>query len=424
MSSTLLFGVDRFKRWEVRCSHHHYLLHILRLFIPILSSSASWHTQMLSDASAATVPDWSTPSISTPSRCDGDRFNDQMQAAMQRLVKEWGGPAQYLQAHLNGIPAKNEFARWLFKTFPLADDTLFQNHMNIDAVDDETRTSKAALCYHVAALGYDEKCSIRPPPEAVTCLLLADQYLVDGFITSSDPLLILPKPELGVDTDLVRLWVPPAGESVLGVQTVGYLKGMARTTTLLSMLHLVMIDDLPLATLNPKLFSSVLRIRAHFMPQRSRVDEALKNMKISTRGSIRKGPNLFTIVGIINNLSTVGYTDYPAFMKSWNAQSGKSFEVKGQKAVSLKLILEMMPTSVLEMIMRHISKLGFVNSCISDDNMSSKKTYPGYQFRGSGGRVRYQSNNRNVFIYMCIYTNICIYMHIYMHIHICIYIDT
>ena len=74
------------------------------------------------------------------------------------------------------------------------------------------------------------------------------------------------------------------------------LAGLARTSSLLCILHVAMKEDWNLDEVAPALHKSLASgISAHCIMCASKVDEAMLNMKISLRGSLRKSVNLVQV---------------------------------------------------------------------------------------------------------------------------------
>ncbi|CAK9028727.1 unnamed protein product [Durusdinium trenchii] len=152
-------------------------------------------------------------------------------------------------------------------------------------------------------------------------------------------------------------------------------------TTLLMLLH--RCKALGLNGSSPglaPLWSSVTRIWVHCMESSNRIDEALTNMKLSSRGSLRKANNLIQLVFMLQNLKSLGLSDSSAFVQRWNKMSSKTFQIVGRKASALKLLLEQTPQSVLTLILDHVNMHGWESCVWSDDNLGSKKIFSGFQF--------------------------------------------
>ena len=97
--------------------------------------------------------------------------------------------------------------------------------------------------FHPASLGWSASASTKPLPypKQKTLLALADEFLAHSFLTAEEPL---------------RVWVPP---DVGGDFCLHFVKGMARTCSLLCLLDLVS----RMKTGQHDLFCELVGIRVH-----------------------------------------------------------------------------------------------------------------------------------------------------------------
>ena len=210
--------------------------------------------------------------------------------------------------------------------------------------------STPATVVHAAALGFDSDCSLKPPPGRDLFKQLSEHILQDGFLTSGEPLLVVqsrPEPE-GPDgashaTTLKAPWPSQGPGPSLAATSLGYLKGMARVTTTLVIIHRAWKLNLDMRVAPQKLCDSILTIYVHHVEQASKLDEALQNMKLSARGSIRKKTNLIQIVMMVSKLQTFGMSDFIVFVKKWNGMAVRSDQLIGRRAVAMKLLLDQSP---------------------------------------------------------------------------------
>ena len=86
---------------------------------------------------------------------------------------------------------------------------------------------------HVAQLGFDSKCSIKGPPNNIKVKELIGHYLVDGFATMLEPLVVTQPAELLAVTQQRKLPTPWKGMDAF---SIGYGKGMNRALSLLGLL--------------------------------------------------------------------------------------------------------------------------------------------------------------------------------------------
>jgi hypothetical protein len=313
----------------------------------VLSTSRcpSGHPPIVAMASAPVSPGGSSVAAwAEPPLCPDSAKTEFVEKAIRELgvlSKLSGGPANYLQEQMPDPSHQSDFATFLWNTFPEADDALYHHSGPLPNVSDDDLSHALPVCVHVAALGYHKNCSLKPPPGSSLFGQLTEQILMDGFLTSGDPLLVV---QPTMDCGLVQLWPPEVvGSEPLRTASLGYVKGMARTSSLLMLLHYCFKNSVDLKTVHPQLYTSVLKIFVHHMPSQTKQDEALKNLKLSARGSIRKMANVIQIAQIIKNLCEHGMNDFTGFVRKWNQMSGRSHQIVGRRAMSLKLLFEQAP---------------------------------------------------------------------------------
>ena len=81
----------------------------------------------------------------------------------------------------------------------------------------------------------------------------------------------------------------------------------------------------------------------HHVDMGSKLAEALQNMKLSARGSIRKKTNIIQAVVMVKNLYQHGLKDFTLFVRKWNAMSAKADQIVGKKAMALKFLFDSTP---------------------------------------------------------------------------------
>ena len=301
-------------------------------------------------------------------------------SSCESIFQTFSGPAQYLQANLKEPCDVVDFRNWLRNTFPEAEDTLYSADEKLPKVPAASQdyACQQPLCIHVSALGFTGDCTLKPPPGGEFCKCLLEEILMDGFQSASDPLLVLQH-----EPDCAPLDLPCGDHGQLRAFSLAYVKGYTRAVTLLTALHRCKVLGLDGRTdegLKP-LWNSVTKVFVHCVEQPSRLDEALQNMKLSARGSLRRANNTIQCCFIIRNLKgKCGLVDSSVFVKRWNAMSSKAFQIVGKRSLALKQLLDQTPEETLNLILAHVNAYGWQNSCWSDDSLAVKKLYPGYQF--------------------------------------------
>ncbi|CAK9018185.1 Uncharacterized protein SCF082_LOCUS13970 [Durusdinium trenchii] len=303
----------------------------------------------------------------------------QLEHSCEKALQQFCGPQQYLIANLSSHDAVENFSEWLRVTFPEADDCLYSDKpLSKVSGQNPDFACQIPLCLHVSMLGFTSACTLKPPPGSEHCNNLIQEFLKDGFLTASDPLLVMEH-----DPDCAPFDVPMHPSQKARAFSLAYLKGYARSCTLLFVLHRIKSLGLDLAedeSLKP-LMGSVVKIWAHCVHHPSRMDEALQNMKLSARGSLRHANNLIQCCFIIRNLrGKCGLSDSSVFVKRWNSMSTKQFQITGKRATALKFLLDQTPEHVLSLVLDHVNDFGWDKNLWSDDSLAVKKMYPNFQF--------------------------------------------
>lgn len=333
---------------------------------------------------------WAAPPMAaTPST----QFAATSFAAMKMIADTYGSPYAYLQAILKldagskeereeMVREQNNFAAWLWNTFPEVPDQYYHHAGCIPPVLEKDMAVINPVCMHITSFGYRKECSMKPPPGREVFLQLCDRYFTDGFITNAEPGWVVQPDELS-HQGLQPL--PPNSDATyaqnqVAVHSLGYVKMFGRMTSLFALLVWVWKNGIDLEHEHPALWESILQIYVYHTPQDSKMDEALLNLAKSAAGSIRRGPNTMGMVVMIHNLSKHGMADYAEFTRKWNRRAGQLHQVGGKRATCLKLMYESAPMDAVEVIVAHVGKMPDGQSAWTDDNMSSKRLFPGFGF--------------------------------------------
>ena len=163
--------------------------------------------------------------------------------------------------------------------------------------------------------------------------------------------------------------------------SLSYIKGMGRSCSLLALLHLFKEWQVDIESEFPVLHTSILKVWGHCKPCGNKVDEGLENMRVSLRGSLRKAMNLIDIVIMLTTLTKDhGLADYTSFLKKWNTESPRQHQIVGRKAFAIKLLFEQGSADVIMSLMKHVSEYGWQFCGWSEEALSTKKLYEGFQF--------------------------------------------
>ena len=234
------------------------------------------------------------------------KFHKTMMEAMANICQQHGGPLQYLRQTFPTEEKRKSFSDWLYKTFPPLPTESYLVTADLPQTNEEEKSRVGAFLLHISAFSFLPTASLKLPPGSDVANKLAEEIMLDGFVTSGEPVLVT-LPEQLHNSALAPPWVSDTpGSQVLMAQSVGYAKGQARMGTLLAMLGLCFEDAVQGASLflwHPKFARSIQNIQCLCMSYQTKRDELLANFKLSARGSIRKPPNAITWVHSLDVLA-------------------------------------------------------------------------------------------------------------------------
>ena len=239
------------------------------------------------------------------------------------------------------------FMEWLWQEFPETDDAVFSYQSVLPSIAEDEVASTLPLVVHVSTLGFTAQCTLKPPLGMDLALRLVQQFLVEGFKTGDQPLYVLQHSEVCLFPEQGPWMLAGQGpEAARGLKpfNLSFLKGFSRATSLLMLLHRVKESGINLSEQLPDFHQSIRKIHVQVLRQASRMAEALSNMQISSRHSLRSAPNTVTSVFTIRNLMKVGgLQDVGTFIKKWNTMSARAFQITGRRHGALKLLFEVAP---------------------------------------------------------------------------------
>ena len=132
---------------------------------------------------------------------------------------------------------------------------------------------------------------------------------------------------------------------------------MARATTLIALLAFVQAHGCDIKEL-PRLYESLLDIKVVRFGPHDQLGQAMMNMKLSVRGSIRTANNIIQTVYMVMKLQKAQACDMQGFIRTWNKQSGKNFQFTPKRVQSLRLLFEFAPAIALALILEHVEARG------------------------------------------------------------------
>jgi len=176
-----------------------------------------------------------------------------------------------------------------------------------------------------------------------------------GFKTANEPLLGT-QPEMLAHRGLNNITeVSTIVPNPLASQSIGYIKGLGRTSTMAAFLLHCKQHMIDLKEKHPLLHKSLLVIHVWRYLCDNKMEETLKNMNMSAASAIRKAPNVIAIVSMSSKLMAEGMEDYGEFIRRYNQSAPRQYKIQGQKAQTLKVLLgTMRGTKFMEVLAYYI----------------------------------------------------------------------
>lgn len=162
----------------------------------------------------------------------------------------------------------------------------------------------------------------------------------------------------------------------------GYIKGAARTTTVLTLASIISDLNVDLANVAPDLMNSMTAIQARVgLLFADKASIAIENAKLSARGAIRRSHDILTWLGKLSLLRASGL-DPAAVIKRWNNVATKESMVTGSKRVACLQLMEAVSEATLAILLQHVGEVGPDGTCFSEDAFANKRLLPGFSPRG------------------------------------------
>ena len=313
----------------------------------------------------ADIPSAASAEVVTLSESTAPGGEMDVVAEFIECVKKVGGVQQYLQHELETETAKANFLAYLDTMLPESPSMAYTVSHPIPHTTDGQEHMSLPHALKLKYIAFHSGASLQPAPEVSGSKKLLHRVITEGFITSSEPLLITTT-KLGVT------------EGPIVPFSLHCVKGMCRALTMMAYILWCQhnrsdrIDAHVLATCNV--------IYARNLKFSDAGSEIIYAYKLAHRATVRRAPHLLAWVHTLKKLQTHTSVTPTEMIRRWNATAVKEEKLTGQKQVVLKQVLSM-PPSVLAPIADCVSQLGWENSWCSNDNLSSKKWMVGATFK-------------------------------------------
>ena len=94
----------------------------------------------------------------------------------------------------------------------------------------------------LAAFSFAKNCSVKPDADHQLVLDLAERFMLEGFLSATEPVIVLQTAELIQVADQLALKSPWASQGALQPFSLGFLKGKARVHTLMALMS-IFVDN-------------------------------------------------------------------------------------------------------------------------------------------------------------------------------------
>lgn len=299
------------------------------------------------------------PLFDLPTECGPNEFKTALLLQFDQVCKQMGGPAQYLQ-HKHG-EALHVFATRMQEMIPPLETVQYWTG------GQQALSSKERINLHPNMLGLMPHATTKPMPYPNTCRALADEILTHGFLTDDDPLTV---------------WLCPGRPGQTTNFGVNFVKGMARSTTLLCLLDLIYHSGRDLANQCPVLLATATVIRATYELHTDLINVAIANANLSSRGSIRAAHDVITWTSKLLMLEANNSGEGKTVLDRFNGQATGRAQVTGNRRVSaLNLLAPACHAGVTRML-ELLGEVGPEGVFWLEDAWANKRVLPGYCPRG------------------------------------------
>lgn len=311
---------------------------------------------------AATEPDSTTTTTSTPS-LTVENFREAALNVLSQELKKWNGPAQYLREKYASEEAQKVFQEKLDDYFPPRPELTYHSSL--------TLPEDLSVRFHLklSDLGFSAQSSTKAAPLLVTSLLLLDEFVTHSVLTAEDPVQLCQGPTQP-DAE-ARFWSR-------------FVKGSARSCTLLFLASEIMGHGWNLQVLNPELLRSMTAITARRGLMTTDLQSvALENARLSVRGAIRRAPCMLTWLGILGLLQHQGLSA-EAVVKAWNSNTTGAGALVGSKRTAVLAVLKW-SDECQQLLLTHLSTFSD-NTAFLEDSFANPRLKLGYKPR-AGAKV-------------------------------------
>ena len=302
--------------------------------------------------------------VSVRTTCAGITDRSVLRQKLMHLVdfylEKFGGPVQFLQNTFDTPEAFEDFRKELFKLCPWMDC--------MDYVHPGALAGREKSLVHITMLDWDPQRSTKGLPFRKVARDLAEEYMVHGFLTEVEPLLLWTTAEQRQHSQ--HTFRP------------NFVKGMARSSTCLMLVAILVEEQVDVATMFPELYHSLHQIHAVFESHTDLGSVAIANAHHSNRGALRAPHDIITWVMKLRKLE--GSFQPTAILERFNSSATQRGKITGNKRVSALALLQAPCREGLDKMIELLSEVGSKQVWWNEDTFCNKKLMPGYVARCKG----------------------------------------
>ncbi len=306
-----------------------------------------------------------------------------LRAQFSTMCVDYGGPQQFLNSTLPNMDALKAYGAKLRQHFPLDPSVLYELQAAIPTEAEDAVVTRAPAIVTLDALSFSRQATTKMEPDASTCTQILEEILADGFVTSTEPLFVRQPATLNCQELLhedLQAWASQDNvEQPLSQFSIAMVKGMARTCTMHAAVKLLLDADVDIRTSLPLLWQSARQIHVRAIQVADEDAVTLYNLKMGSRGNIRKLASVVTWLGVILRQREVNKDkDIKAFIARHNEEASKNDVVRGAKLMAILQLSDGLSDKNVRALLSCVSQLGWGGCPFSEDSVSSKRILPGY----------------------------------------------
>ena len=158
------------------------------------------------------VPEWAMDSAQPQ---DDNAPKHVLNEAVLSAVAEFKNPTAYFLKHMPTSAEKKAFLQHLITEFPMQSDVVYCFDKHIPSVEKEKIGQTLPTVLHIASFAVGDGCSMKPSCGEELCRELQGFLMADGFVSGSEPLLVIQPDACNINHGVSDCGQWPQGEGKL-----------------------------------------------------------------------------------------------------------------------------------------------------------------------------------------------------------------